>query len=96
MTHASYKYSVTISSDDLALVNCLRALAQFNQKTGNARIPWGGTKESDWRNAGEKVTFRFNRPQYRTEFIADAKRLLPTEKWVEIVQSDNDPATRQS
>lgn len=96
MTHASYKYSVTICSSDLALVNCLRALALFNQKTGNARIPWGGTKESDWRNAGEKVTFRFDRPQYRREFIADAKRLLPAGKWVEIGQSDNDPAAPQS
>lgn len=51
--HSSYKFSVTIRSDDLATVNCLRALSQYSQRTGNNRIPWGGTKDDDWRRAGE-------------------------------------------
>ena len=42
--HSRYCFSVTIHSDDLAVVNCLRALSQFGQATGNNRIPWGGTK----------------------------------------------------
>lgn len=43
MSHADYKFSITIKSDDLAVVNCLRSLSQFSQQSGNNRIPWGRT-----------------------------------------------------
>ncbi|MDZ7759451.1 MAG: hypothetical protein U5L00_04245 [Desulfovermiculus sp.] len=39
--HHRYKYSITIQTDDLAVVNCLRALSQYSQKTGNKRILTG-------------------------------------------------------
>jgi hypothetical protein len=42
--HQKYKYSITILTGDLAVVNCLRALSQYSQKTGNNRITWGNTK----------------------------------------------------
>ena len=87
-----YKYSVTIHTDDRAVVNCLRALSQFSQKTGNNRIPCGGTKDADWGRDNNCVTFRFSMPKYRDGFIAEIKRLLPDDLWEEVSRSDNDPA----
>lgn len=91
--HHKYKYSVTIRTDDLALVNCLRALSQYSQKTGNNRITWGNTKDSDWKRDNNCVTLRFTSPEYREGFLSEIKRLLPNELWREYSRSDNDPAT---
>ena len=90
--HYKYKYSITMQSDDLAVVHCLRSLSQFSQKTGNNRITWGNTKESDWKRDGKKVTFRFTTPEYRKLFISEAERLLPSDSWMISAQNDNDPA----
>ena len=95
-SHSTYRFSVTIHSDDLAVVGCLRALAQYSQTTGNNRIPWGGTKDLDWKNADYTVTFRFSTPDYRAGFLAEAKRLLPSSLWSIATQSDNNPAKPQS
>jgi len=86
-----YKFSVTIHTDDLAIVNCLRALSEYSQKTGNNRIPWGGTKDQDWKREGHTVTFRFSQPSYREGFIKELERLLPKALWAERKRSDNDP-----
>ena len=43
-THADHKFSITMFSNDLAVVNCLRSLSKFSQKTGNNNIPWGVLK----------------------------------------------------
>ena len=93
--HSKYKYSITVHSDDLAVVNCLRAVAEFSQKTGNNRIPWGGTKDKDWKRDGSCVTFRFTTTDYRARFLAEAKRLLPNQLWSVVGQNDNDPAKKQ-
>jgi hypothetical protein len=93
--HQKYKFSVTIHTDDLAIVGCLRALSKFSQKTGNNQIPWGGTKGSDWKRAGNKVTFHFSAPQYRAGFLAELKRLLPGELWSVAATSDDHPARPQ-
>ena len=91
-THADHKYSITIYSDDLAVVNCLRALSKYSQKTGNNTIPYGGTKEKDWQRNRHEVTFHFSNPAYREGFVSEAKRLLPKETWVEVRRNDNNPA----
>ena len=96
MTHASYKFSITVHSDDLAVVNCLRSLSQYSQQSGNNRIPWGGTKDHDWKRDGHSVTFRFTTPAFRSGFLTEAKRLLPQGLWSIVRQSDNDPASPQS
>jgi hypothetical protein len=93
--HAGYRFSVTIQSDDLAVVGCLRALSQFCQKSGNNRIPWGGTRDADWRAAARCVTFRFSTTEYREGFLAEARRLLAAPLWTVIGQRDDDPATPQ-
>ena len=36
--HYLYHYSVTIKTDDEAVLHCLRSLSQYAQETGNARI----------------------------------------------------------
>jgi hypothetical protein len=92
--HQDYKYSVTIHTDYLAIVNCLRALSQFSQKSGNNRIPWGNTKDSDWRKNNNSVTFPFSTLYYREVFMSEIKRLLPINLWNEIKISDNDPASK--
>jgi hypothetical protein len=94
--HADYKFSITMKSDDLPLVNCLRALSASCQRTGNTRIPWGGTKEEDWRRDDRCVTFHFNRADYRASFLSEVTRLLPQALWSTVSQSDSDPAKKQS
>ncbi len=90
--HHKYKYSITIHTDDLAVVNCLRSLSQYSQKTRNNRITWGNTKDSDWRRDNHCVTFRFTSPEYRNGFLSEIRRLLPDELWKEHSRSDNNPA----
>lgn len=94
--HALYRFSFTIASNDLAVVNCLRSLSQFSQKSGNNRICWGGTKDADWRRDGNRVTFRFSSAVFRAGFLGEVERLLPSELWRETARSDDDPATPQS
>ena len=94
-THADHKFSVTISTGDLAVVNCLRALAKFSQRQGNNSIPTGGTKDEDWRRDGRRVTFRFSKPQYRDRFMNELERLLPSSLWSVAGKRDDDPATPQ-
>ncbi|MFH1067319.1 MAG: hypothetical protein V1746_05405, partial [bacterium] len=72
--HKNYKYSITIATKDLAVLHCLRALSQCAQKQGNARIPWGGTKEKDWRKANCCATFHFSSADYRECFLKDIQR----------------------
>lgn len=91
-THADHRFSITIFSDDLAVVNCLRSLSKFSQKTGNNNIPWGGTKDRDWERNGHEVTFHFSSPEYREGFVSEVGRLLPWHLWREIDRSDNNPA----
>lgn len=90
--HSEYRFSITIHSDDLAVVHCLRALSQFSQRTDNNRIPWGNTKESDWQANNHKVTFRFTSPEYRKVFASEISRLILINTWTEISRSDDDPA----
>jgi hypothetical protein len=94
-THSEYHYSVTIKTDDEGILNCLRALSQYTQRTGNKRIPWGGTKKSDWIRDGHCVTFFFSEPEYRKSFMNEISRLLPKALWEKIRENDNKIAIRQ-
>jgi hypothetical protein len=88
---ALYKFSVTIHTDDLAVVECLRGLAKFSQKTGNNRIAWSRTKLTDWERNGHCVTFRFSSPSYRHGFKSELTRLLPDNLWQIASESDSNP-----
>jgi hypothetical protein len=93
--HSTYKFSVTINCDDIAVIGCFRSLSQYSQKSGNNRIPWGGTKNDDWERDGHQVTFRFTIPEYRSKFLLEIERLLPRELWRVIDCNDNNPARPQ-
>jgi hypothetical protein len=95
-THKEYHYSVTIHTDDLALLDCLRALSQHAQSSGNARIPWGGTKREDWQRRSHHATFHFSSTSYREEFLRQSRRLLPQDLWRLTAQRDDDPAKPQT
>ncbi|MFN7137881.1 MAG: hypothetical protein ACK4UN_00925 [Limisphaerales bacterium] len=95
-THSDYRFSVTIHTDDLALLGCLRALSQHAQATGNPRIPWGGTKREDWEADRHHATFHFTSLIYREDFLRQATRLLPPNLWRITDRRDDDPATPQA
>jgi len=94
-THADHRFSVTLQTDDLAIVNCLRALAKFSQKTGNNLIPWGGTKDSDWKTAQRQVTFYFSSIAYRDGFLSEVARVLPPHLLKVLGTQDDKAATPQ-
>src|SRR5437660_1732356 len=94
--HTDYCYSVTLHADDRAVVNCLRALSQISQQQGNVRIPWGGTTDGAWEDAGHQVTFRFTSPAYRQGFLEVANRILRPGLFREVGRNDSDPARPQS
>jgi hypothetical protein len=96
LSHADYCFSITLHTDDRAVVNCLRALSQISQQQGNVRIPWGGTKDAAWEKAGHTVTFRFTSPAYRQGFVDVAERVLRPGSWREVGRSDSDPASPQN
>jgi len=75
-----YKFSVTVHTDDLAVLYCLRGLTMHCQATGNARIPWGGTKRNDWQRDEHRVTFHFQQV-YREHFLRETERLFPNDLW---------------
>ena len=95
-THADFHYSITVLTEDLAVLHCLRGLSMFAQKEGNKRIPWGGTKETHWRRHNSHATFYFTSPAYRAGFLQEATRLLPQGSWMRVGDSDENPAKPQT
>ncbi len=95
-THRLFRFSVKCRSEDLAVVYCLRAIAEYSQKNINPRIAWGGTKDADWSRDGHCVTFHFSSAQNRDGFLQTAKRLLAQGSWAEVARSDDDPAKPQN
>ena len=93
--HTEFHYSVIIRTDDLAVLHCLRSLSQYAQKAGNKRIPWGGTKEKDWKARNHNATFHFTSPLYRRDFLLQIERLLPRNLWEKGKEDDEDPAAPQ-
>jgi hypothetical protein len=95
-THSEHRFSVTVRTSEPAVLYCLRALADFSQKTGNTRIVWGGTRREDWERQHNQVSFHFSDPRYRQGFLMEANRLLPVGSWEKVGENDHDPAQRQS
>jgi hypothetical protein len=91
--HSDHHFSITLKCDDLAVVGCLRAIAQHCQKTGNARIVWGHTKEADWRLAGKRVSFYFSQEIYREAFKEVAHEVLRDGMFTAESERNDKPAT---
>lgn len=94
--HSAYRFSVTVQASDIPVLNCLRALADYAQSTGNKRIAWGGTTDDAWRRAGKTVTFHFSQAKYRDAFKREVSRLLPSDLWSVTSERDDDPAVPQT
>ncbi len=88
--HADHRFSATLSTHDLALVGCLRALADFSQRN----ISPESTEERDWRAAGQQVTFGFSRALDRDLFKNEVRRLLPPNLVRFDTEYDNDSTHR--
>ena len=86
--HADHKFSATLSTLDLALIGCLRALAEFSQHNTASRE---SSDEKNWRAAGQKVTFRFSTALNCDLFKNDVRRLLPAHLVRFHPADDNDP-----
>jgi hypothetical protein len=90
--HADHRFSATLSSRDLALIGCLRALADFSRRN----ISRESREETDWRAAGQKVTFEFSRALDRDLFKNEVRRLMPAHLVRFHPENDNDPAKPSS
>ena len=89
--HDAYHYSVTVHTDDVWVLACLRGLSFQAQATGNRSIPWGGTGEKEWNGSGHQITYRFTSEAYRSNFISEVERLL-SGRWIQVDVNDSDPA----
>jgi hypothetical protein len=85
--HVDRQFRATLSTLDLALVGCLRALADFSQQN----LSRESREEKDWRADGQKVTFGFSRALDRDLFKNEVRRLLPANLVRFEGESDNDP-----
>lgn len=74
-----YRFTVTIHTDDLAVLYCLRGLAAYCQRTGNMYKTWGGTDKDHWQER-RRVTFHFSIKSYRDDFLSEARRLFPPDR----------------
>jgi hypothetical protein len=93
--HHRYHYSITVETTDEVVLECLRAISDYAQVSGNKRIAWGGTKKRDWQRNRNQVTFHFSDPQYRDAFKIQGQRILPAALWHVVSENDSDPAVRQ-
>ena len=93
-SHFQYHYSVTLHTDDIAVLHCLRALCQHWAGGPYPQIGWGGSNQNDWKLQGGNLVLRFSGADRRASFLADAKRLLAGH-WSEVSQDDYDPAEPQ-
>ena len=87
---SSFKHSVTVRAEDLAVLSCLRGLANHSQKRAPPGLSWGGTGREQWERNSKQVTFRFSDPDFRANFIQEAERLLSPSLWSMVVQTDDE------
>jgi hypothetical protein len=92
--HAKFCFSVTLQTDDQAVLFCLRALCQYVETHAKPQIGWGGSGSADWKKAKGQFKLRFTTASHRQQFLIEAQRLLPG-LWHKVGTNDNDPASPQ-
>ena len=97
--HDKFRFSITIHTDDDAVLYCLRALCRWAQHPrglgpGGREVGYGGTKTAEWTAAAHTVTFRFTDEKFRKKFTDKANELLPR-RWQVVSSSGADPAIKQ-
>lgn len=98
MSNSEYletRYSVSLQTQDLAVLHALRALSQHCYGGAYKQIAWGGTGERQWRANDDVVTFRFKSDRERATFLSECRRVLVGGLWSVVATSDNDPAEKQ-
>ncbi len=93
-TPADYHYSATVQTNDLAVLHCLRALADYAEKSQLKKVAWGGTTADYWRQHGHMVKFHFSSMDCRETFLKEATRVLP-DMWKLFRTKDDDPPTEE-
>lgn len=92
--YAACKYSVTVRTDEEAVLHMLRGLSQHCESGQYKQLAWGGSTADSWRLNDNRVTFRFSAPADRQLFLREARRFLDG-WWTLEGTNDNDPASRQ-
>jgi hypothetical protein len=93
--YAACKYSVTVRTNEEAVLHMLRGLSQHCESGRYKQLAWGGSTAASWRLNEGRVTFRFSAPADRKLFLREASRLLSAGTWTLEGTNDNDPASRQ-
>ena len=86
--HENFKFSVTIHSDDFALVGPMSAFAWLCQPEN--KRPVAIATEEEWKRNEHQVSFYFTDDGYRQTFIDEAKRLFQP-SWKVTGQQDQNP-----
>jgi hypothetical protein len=84
-----YRYSITVETQDDAVLFCLRALWQYAERHPTAPNGHDMTMTGDARLGEGRTTFRFSNPYNRGDFLGEATRLLAG-KWTRVGTSDDD------
>ena len=86
---SEYRYSITVETQDDAVLFCLRALWQYAER--HPLPPSAGelATTDEWRLGEGRITFRFSNPYNRGDFLGEATRLLAG-KWIRHASSDDD------
>ena len=81
-----YRYSITVETQDDAVLFCLRALWLYAERQPLATD--GEMTRADGQLGDGRATFRFSTPSNRGDFLGEATRLLAG-KWTRIATSDS-------
>jgi glycyl-tRNA synthetase alpha subunit len=88
--NADYHYSITVHTDNLAILYCLRALSMYAQRTGNLYKPWKKASKDSWEQQHHDVPLHFTSAQFRQDFEQAANEILAG-RWSKVGENDNDP-----
>lgn len=86
-----FRFSLTVRTDDLALLQCLRALCHYCEASSHKAAGTAGASQSAWDDNGHRALFRFSTHGCRTMFLEQIERLLPREMWKVVAQNDHEP-----
>lgn len=90
LERTQYRYSITVETQDDAVMFCLRALWQYAERHPVPATSSDLTASEEWRAGDGRITFRFSNPYNRADFLGEATRLLAG-KWTRVATSDDDP-----
>ena len=98
MSHSDFHFRVTVRTsgtdhdNGLAVLHCLRGLAQWEQvgADGSPVMSWSGADEDQW-ELDRCAMFRFTDENRRERWLQKATELL-SGHWEHIESSPNDPA----